>query len=59
MVLWFVGPSILIVWAVFSSPAADYRFVALGQPRARCSSCPSASPGCCTASPAPRSVLVS
>ncbi len=30
MVLWFVGPSILIVWAVFSSPAADYRFVALG-----------------------------
>jgi membrane-bound metal-dependent hydrolase YbcI (DUF457 family) len=30
MVLWFVGPSILIVWAVFTSPAADYRFVALG-----------------------------
>lgn len=30
MVLWFVGPSILIVWAVFSSPAADYRYVALG-----------------------------
>lgn len=30
MVLWFVGPSILIVWAVFSSPAADYRFVAVG-----------------------------
>jgi membrane-bound metal-dependent hydrolase YbcI (DUF457 family) len=30
VVLWFVGPSILIVWAVFSSPAADYRFVALG-----------------------------
>ena len=30
MLLWFVGPSILIVWAVFSSPAADYRFVALG-----------------------------
>ena len=30
MVLWFVGPSVLIVWAVFSSPAADYRFVALG-----------------------------
>jgi membrane-bound metal-dependent hydrolase YbcI (DUF457 family) len=30
MFLWFVGPSILIVWAVFGSPAADYRLVALG-----------------------------
>ena len=30
MVLWFVGPSILIVWSVFRSPAADYRLVALG-----------------------------
>jgi len=30
VVLWFVGPSILIVWAVFASPAADYRLVALG-----------------------------
>ena len=30
MLLWFVGPSILIVWAVFGSPAADYRLVALG-----------------------------
>ncbi len=30
MLLWFVGPSILIVWAVFKSPAADYRLVALG-----------------------------
>lgn len=30
MLLWFVGPSILIVWAVFRSPAADYRYVALG-----------------------------
>jgi hypothetical protein len=30
VLLWFVGPSILIVWAVFSSPAADYRIVALG-----------------------------
>jgi hypothetical protein len=30
VLLWFVGPSILIVWAVFTSPAADYRFVALG-----------------------------
>jgi hypothetical protein len=28
--LWFVGPSILIVWFVFRSPAADYRMVALG-----------------------------
>src|SRR5690606_15569880 len=30
VVLWFVGPSILAVWAVFGSPAADYRLVALG-----------------------------
>jgi membrane-bound metal-dependent hydrolase YbcI (DUF457 family) len=30
MLLWFIGPSILIVWAVFTSPSADYRFVALG-----------------------------
>lgn len=30
MLLWFVGPSILIVWSVFRSPAADYRVVALG-----------------------------
>jgi hypothetical protein len=30
MLLWFVGPSVLIVWAVFGSPAADYRLVALG-----------------------------
>jgi hypothetical protein len=30
VVLWFVGPSILIVWAVFRSPSADYRLVALG-----------------------------
>ena len=30
MVLWFVGPSVVIVWLVFRSPAADYRFVALG-----------------------------
>jgi membrane-bound metal-dependent hydrolase YbcI (DUF457 family) len=30
MFLWFVGPSILIVWAVFRSPSADYRLVALG-----------------------------
>lgn len=30
MVLWFVGPSILLVWAVFRSPAADYRVVAAG-----------------------------
>jgi hypothetical protein len=30
VLLWFVGPSILIVWAVFGSPAADYRLVALG-----------------------------
>ncbi len=30
MLLWFVGPSILLVWAVFRSPAADYRVVAVG-----------------------------
>lgn len=30
MVLWFVGPSVLVVWSVFRSPAADYRLVALG-----------------------------
>ena len=30
MLLWFVGPSVLIVWAVFGSPTADYRLVALG-----------------------------
>jgi membrane-bound metal-dependent hydrolase YbcI (DUF457 family) len=30
MFLWFIGPSVLIVWAVFGSPAADYRIVALG-----------------------------
>lgn len=30
MFLWFVGPSVVIVWAVFRSPTADYRFVALG-----------------------------
>lgn len=30
MLLWFVGPSILIVWGVFRSPAADYRLVAVG-----------------------------
>jgi hypothetical protein len=30
MLLWFVAPSILIVWGVFRSPSADYRVVALG-----------------------------
>ncbi|MGV3760048.1 MAG: hypothetical protein ACO1PW_11005 [Actinomycetota bacterium] len=30
MLLWFLAPSILIVWAVFRSPGADYRTVALG-----------------------------
>jgi membrane-bound metal-dependent hydrolase YbcI (DUF457 family) len=30
VLLWFVGPSILIVWSVFRSPAADYRLVAAG-----------------------------
>ena len=30
MLLWFLGPSILLVWSVFRSPAADYRVVATG-----------------------------
>lgn len=30
MLLWFVGPPILLVWAVFRSPGADYRIVAIG-----------------------------
>lgn len=30
MLLWFVAPSILLVWAVFRSPGADYRLVAAG-----------------------------
>jgi hypothetical protein len=30
MLLWFIGPSVLIVWGVFRSPGADYRLVALG-----------------------------
>lgn len=30
MLLWFIGPSILIVWGVFRSPGADYRLVAVG-----------------------------
>lgn len=30
MLLWFVGPSILLVWSVFRSPASDYRMVAIG-----------------------------
>lgn len=30
MLLWFVGPSIVLVWSVFRSPAADYRLVAAG-----------------------------
>jgi hypothetical protein len=30
VLLWFVGPSILVVWSVFRSPAADYRVVAVG-----------------------------
>jgi hypothetical protein len=30
VILWFVGPAVLIVWSVFRSPTADYRMVALG-----------------------------
>ena len=48
MVLWFVGPSILIVWAVFRTPSADYRLVALGSvlPLVEI---PIGEPRCCTA----------
>ncbi len=30
MVLWFVGPTVAVVWLVFRSPALDYRMVVLG-----------------------------
>lgn len=30
MILWFVGPSCLAVWAVFRDPRLDFRFVAAG-----------------------------
>lgn len=30
MLLWFVGPAVVIVWMVFRSPMADHRMVALG-----------------------------
>ncbi|MFN0091654.1 MAG: hypothetical protein ACKVWR_15505 [Acidimicrobiales bacterium] len=30
MLLWFAALSVVIVWAVFQSPALDYRLVALG-----------------------------
>ena len=30
VLFWFIGPSILVVWAVFGSPSVDYRLVALG-----------------------------
>lgn len=30
MLLWFAGLSMVLVWAVFRSPAVDYRTVALG-----------------------------
>jgi membrane-bound metal-dependent hydrolase YbcI (DUF457 family) len=30
MLLWFAGASVVIVWAVFKSPAIDYRLVMLG-----------------------------
>lgn len=30
MVLWFAGVSFVVVWAVFRSPALDYRLVVLG-----------------------------
>lgn len=30
MLLWFVGPTVAIVWLVFRSPAFDYRVVVLG-----------------------------
>jgi len=30
VLLWFVGPTVALVWLVFRSPAFDYRLVALG-----------------------------
>jgi hypothetical protein len=30
MILWFAGLSLVLVWAVFQSPALDYRLVMLG-----------------------------
>jgi hypothetical protein len=30
MILWFAGVSLVLVWAVFKSPALDYRLVMLG-----------------------------
>jgi len=30
VLLWFIAPSVLIVWSVFRSPAADYRLVVVG-----------------------------
>lgn len=30
MFLWFVGMSVLAVWAIFQSPAIDYRFIVVG-----------------------------
>jgi hypothetical protein len=30
MILWFAGVSLVLVWAVFQSPALDYRLVMLG-----------------------------
>lgn len=30
MLLWFVGPTVALVWMVFRSPALDYRVVAAG-----------------------------
>lgn len=30
MLLWFIGPSVAIVWLVFRSPALDYRMVVVG-----------------------------
>ena len=51
VLLWFVGPSILIVWSVFRSPSADYRVVAAGR-SSPSSSSRSGSRACCTAWPA-------
>lgn len=30
MLLWFIGPTVALVWLIFRSPAFDYRLVALG-----------------------------
>jgi membrane-bound metal-dependent hydrolase YbcI (DUF457 family) len=30
VLFWFIGPAVVVVWAVFGSPAVDYRMVVVG-----------------------------